>query len=342
MRKHVLIIAEAGVNHNGSIEMAKQLIDVAAEAGVDIVKFQSFKASNLVSKEAKKASYQKKSLNETDDSQLSMLKKLELDEAAHVELIAYCNSKKIEFLSTGFDTESVDLLCKLGVRLNKVPSGEITNKPFLRQLARQQKPVIISTGMANLSEIEAAINVIVGEGLDRENITVLHCNTEYPTPMEDVNLKAMQTIKEAFKVKVGYSDHTKGIEVAIAAVAMGAEVIEKHFTLDRNLPGPDHKASLEPQELKNMVASIRNIELAIGGNGLKETTPSEMPNKIIARKSIHLSREAMSDEVLTNDHLIMKRPGDGISPMMIDLVVGRKVKNALPADYKLDWKDLGE
>jgi N,N'-diacetyllegionaminate synthase len=341
MRKHVLIIAEAGVNHNGSIEMAKQLIDVATEAGADIVKFQSFKASHLVSKDAKTAAYQKKNLNDTDDSQFNMLKKLELDEAAHIELIAYCNAKKIEFLSTGFDAESVELLSKLGIRLNKVPSGEITNKPFLRQLAHQQKPLIISTGMANLSEIEEAINVIISEGLGRENITILHCNTEYPTPMEDVNLRAMQTIKEAFKVKVGYSDHTKGIEVAIAAVAMGAEVIEKHFTLDKSLPGPDHKASLEPQELKNMVAAIRNIEFAIGGNGLKETTPSEMPNKLIARKSIHLAREVMLGEVLTNGHLIMKRPGDGISPMMIDMVLGRKVKDTLPADYKLDWKDLG-
>jgi len=342
MRTHVLIIAEAGVNHNGSIEMAKQLIDVAVEAGADIVKFQSFKASCLVSMDAKKASYQKKNLNEIDDSQFNMLKKLELDKAAHIELIEYCSQKKIEFLSTAFDPESVELLQELGLRLNKVPSGEITNMPFLRQLAHQRKPIIISTGMANLSEIEAAINVIIREGIERENITVLHCNTEYPTPMEDVNLKAMHTIREAFKVRVGYSDHTKGIEVAIAAVAMGAEVIEKHFTLDRSLSGPDHAASLEPHELRNMVTSIRNIEFAIGGNGLKETTHSEMQNKINARKSIHLAKEILEGEKLTNEHLIMKRPGDGISPMMIEMVLGKIVKNTLPPDYKLDWKDIGE
>jgi len=332
MRKHVLIIAEAGVNHNGSIKMAKQLIDVATEAGADIVKFQTFKAGKLVSKAARQAEYQKANLKNSDDSQYNMLKRLELDEAMHIELIDYCQQKGITFLSTGFDEESVDLLDRLGVPFYKIPSGEITNKPYLQHIARKLKPVVISTGMADLNEIKEALDVLTGEGLDLSMITVLHCNTEYPTPMEDVNLKAMLTIKETFKVKVGYSDHTKGIEVAIAAVAMGAEVIEKHFTLDRNLPGPDHKASLEPDELKAMVSAIRNIELALG-DGVKKASKSEIKNITIVRKSIVAIKEIKKGEIFSTQNIAAKRPGNGISPMRWDEIIGEKaIKEFKPDD----------
>ena len=332
MRKHVLIIAEAGVNHNGSIKMAKQLIDVATEAGADIVKFQTFKAGKLVSKAARQAEYQKANLKNMDDSQYNMLKKLELDEVMHIELIDYCQQKGITFLSTGFDEESVDMLDRLGVPFYKIPSGEITNKPYLQHIARKLKPVVISTGMADLNEIKEALDVLTGEGLDLSMITVLHCNTEYPTPMEDVNLKAMLTIKETFKVKVGYSDHTKGIEVAIAAVAMGAEVIEKHFTLDRNLPGPDHKASLEPDELKAMVSAIRNIELALG-DGVKKASKSEIKNITIVRKSIVAIKEIKKGEIFSTQNIAAKRPGNGISPMRWDEIIGEKaIKEFKPDD----------
>lgn len=332
MRKHVLIIAEAGVNHNGSIKMAKQLIDVATEAGADIVKFQTFKAGKLVSKTARQAEYQKANLKNMDDSQYNMLKRLELDEAMHIELIDYCQQKGITFLSTGFDEESVDMLDRLGVPFYKIPSGEITNKPYLQHIARKLKPVVISTGMADLNEIKEALDVLTGEGLDLSMITVLHCNTEYPTPMEDVNLKAMLTIKETFKVKVGYSDHTKGIEVAIAAVAMGAEVIEKHFTLDRNLPGPDHKASLEPDELKAMVSAIRNIELALG-DGVKKASKSEIKNITIVRKSIVAIKEIKKGEIFSTQNIAAKRPGNGISPMRWDEIIGEKaIKEFKPDD----------
>jgi len=328
----VLIIAEAGVNHNGSIKMAKQLIDVATEAGADIVKFQTFKAGKLVSKAARQAEYQKANLKNMDDSQYNMLKKLELDEVMHIELIDYCQQKGITFLSTGFDEESVDMLDRLGVPFYKIPSGEITNKPYLQHIARKLKPVVISTGMADLNEIKEALDVLTGEGLDLSMITVLHCNTEYPTPMEDVNLKAMLTIKETFKVKVGYSDHTKGIEVAIAAVAMGAEVIEKHFTLDRNLPGPDHKASLEPDELKAMVSAIRNIELALG-DGVKKASKSEIKNITIVRKSIVAIKEIKKGEIFSTQNIAAKRPGNGISPMRWDEIIGEKaIKEFKPDD----------
>ena len=328
----VLIIAEAGVNHNGSIKMAKQLIDVATEAGADIVKFQTFKAGKLVSKAARQAEYQKANLKNMDDSQYNMLKRLELDEAMHIELIDYCQQKGITFLSTGFDEESVDMLDRLGVPFYKIPSGEITNKPYLQHIARKLKPVVISTGMADLNEIKEALDVLTGEGLDLSMITVLHCNTEYPTPMEDVNLKAMLTIKETFKVKVGYSDHTKGIEVAIAAVAMGAEVIEKHFTLDRNLPGPDHKASLEPDELKAMVSAIRNIELALG-DGVKKASKSEIKNITLARKSIVAIKEIKKGEIFSTQNIAAKRPGNGISPMRWDEIIGEKaIKEFKPDD----------
>jgi len=337
---NTLIIAEAGVNHNGSMELAKMLIDAAVDAGADIVKFQTFKAGKLVSRAARKAAYQKNNLKDSDDSQYNMLKKLELDEAMHLELIDYCQQKGITFLSTGFDEESIDLLDRLGLPFYKIPSGEITNKPYLQHIARKMKPVIISTGMAELNEIKDALDVMTGEGLGLSSITVLHCNTEYPTPMEDVNLMAMRNIRDSFGVKVGYSDHTRGIEVPIAAVALGAEVIEKHFTLDRNMEGPDHKASLEPSELKAMVDAIRNIELAVSGSGIKEPSPSEKPNKIIARKSIHLATTISKGEKIQQHHLTMKRPGDGISPMLIDQVVGKIAERDLAADDKLSWEDI--
>lgn len=331
MREHVLIIAEAGVNHNGSMELAKKLIDAAADAGADIVKFQTFKASNLVSKTAKKAEYQKQNINDGDDSQYEMLKKLELDIAMHLELITYCKEKEMEFLSTGFDEESIDLLDKLNVSLFKIPSGEITNKPYLQHIARKGKPIIISTGMATLGEIEDALKVLMDEGIERNQITVLHCNTEYPTPIQDVNLKAMLTIRDAYKVEVGYSDHTLGIEVPIAAVALGASIIEKHFTLDRNMDGPDHKASLEPNELKGMVKAIRNIELALG-DGIKSASKSENKNKEIARKSIIAIKDIKDGEIFTENNLGVKRPGNGISPMRWDELMGKQAKRDFTVD----------
>lgn len=335
-----LIIAEAGVNHNGDISLAKKLIESAANAGADFVKFQTFKADSLVSKLAKKAVYQIKNTEDGDDSQYSMLKKLELNQEMHYELIEYCNLQKINFLSTGFDEESIDMLDKLGMPFFKIPSGEITNKPYLQHIAKKGKPVILSTGMADLNEIRDALDVLSNDGLNLSQITVLHCNTEYPTPMEDVNLLAMHNIRDTFGVEVGYSDHTKGIEVPIAAVALGATVIEKHFTLDRNLPGPDHKASLEPDELKAMVQAIRNIELAVSASGFKEVSKSELPNKSIARKSIHLSSDLKQGTVIKANNLVMKRPGDGISPMLINEVVGKKIKKDLSEDHKINWEDL--
>lgn len=334
-----LIIAEAGVNHNGDMEMAKQLIDAAAQAGADIVKFQTFKAEKLVTKSAPKAAYQNKNMNDGDDNQFSMLKKLELDLDSHHLLMNYCQSKGIRFLSTPFDGESAHLLHDLGLSIFKIPSGEITNKPFLETIGAYNKEVILSTGMSNLGEIEAALNVLVQSGTQKSNITVLHCNTEYPTPFEDVNLKAMNTIEQAFGVSIGYSDHTLGIEVPIAAVARGAVVIEKHFTLDRNLPGPDHKASLEPTELKAMVTAIRNIDLALGSS-LKTPSPSEKKNTEIARKSIYLSKDITKDHQLRREDLVMKRPATGISPMEIEKVIGKKVRHDLPEDHLLTFADL--
>lgn len=283
--RHTLIIAEAGVNHNGSLELAKRLIDAAADAGVDYVKFQTFKAENLVTKSAKQAEYQKKNIGDGDDSQYQMLKNLELSLVDHEVLIGYCKQKGVRFFSTAFDLESIDYLASLNLPLWKIPSGEIINYPYLRKIARQGQTVILSTGMCDMTDIKNALDILIKFGLIKDQITILHCNTEYPTPFEDVNLRAMLTIKEAFGIKVGYSDHTRGIEVPIAAVALGAEVIEKHFTLDRNLPGPDHKASLEPDELKAMVRAIRNIEQAMG-DGEKKVTVSEGKNIAIARKSI--------------------------------------------------------
>jgi N-acetylneuraminate synthase/N,N'-diacetyllegionaminate synthase len=335
-----LIIAEAGVNHNGDISLAKKLIDVAVEAKVDLVKFQTFKADSIVSQKAKKADYQIKNTMDNDSTQYEMLKKLELSHQDHIELIDYCKEKGIEFFSTAFDVDGIDYLDSLNFPIFKVPSGEITNYPYLKAIALKRKPVILSTGMCNLSEIEQAINILIKYGISRENITVLHCNTEYPTPMKDVNLKAMITIGKAFGVKIGYSDHTLGIEVPIAAVAMGARVIEKHFTLDRNLPGPDHRASLEPHELKTMVSAIRNIEYALSGNGIKEASESEEKNKKIARKSIHLKNKISKGDIITEENIISLRPGDGISTMKYDEIIGRIANKDLNEFHKLKWEDL--
>ncbi|MCT7614597.1 N-acetylneuraminate synthase [Aliarcobacter butzleri] len=326
----VFIIAEAGVNHNGSIELAKKLIDVASESGVDAVKFQTFKAENLVSKNAQKADYQKQTTDK-NESQFDMIKKLELDVDTHKELMLYCKTKNIMFLSTPFDHDSIDLLSDLGLEIFKIPSGEITNLPYLRHIGRLNKKVILSTGMADIGEIEDALDVLIAAGTKKENITVLHANTMYPTPMEDVNLKAMVTIGNTFDVAFGYSDHTLGIEVDIAAVAMGACCIEKHFTLDKTMEGPDHKASLEPDELKAMVKAIRNIELALG-SCVKKPSKSEIPNIQIARKSIVAKVDIKKGELLFEDNLTIKRPGNGISPMRWDEIVG----SIATKDYKED------
>lgn len=324
MTQHVLIIAEAGVNHNGSLDMAKKLVDKAVEAGVDIIKFQTFKVEKLVSKSAKQAEYQKKNIGSSaDDSQYNMLKKLELSEQDHQELMAYCNKKGIRFWSTAFDFDSIDYLHTLNLGLWKIPSGEITNYPYIKKIAQYHEPVILSTGMCEMSDITAAMNVLQKYGVQKNLMTILHCNTEYPTPYEDVNLLAMQQIKKEFDVAVGYSDHTKGIEVPIAAVALGASVIEKHFTLDRNMEGPDHKASLEPDELKDMVSAIRNIEKALG-NGKKAVSESERKNISIARKSIVAACSIKKGDVLTEDNLTVKRPGTGVSPMRWEEVIGTK------------------
>ena len=331
MNNHTLIIAEAGVNHNGSLEIAKRLIDAAVDAGVDIIKFQTFKADRLVSKEAKKAEYQKKNIGDGDDSQYQMLKKLELSEANHQELMTYCQQKGIRFWSTAFDQESIDFLHSLGLQLWKIPSGEITNYPFIKKIASFHEPVVMSTGMCNEQDIKAAMEILQKNGLSKDQIILLHCNTQYPTPMQDVNLKAMLTIKRDFGTKVGYSDHTQGIEVPIAAVALGAQVIEKHFTLDRNMQGPDHKASLEPQELKMMVKAIRNIEQALG-TGIKQVSDSEKANIAVARKSIVAKTFIKRGETLTDDNLTVKRPGTGISPMRWEEVVGTKATKNYQTD----------
>jgi N,N'-diacetyllegionaminate synthase len=326
-----LIIAEAGVNHNGSIELAKQLIDVAKQAGADYVKFQTFKAENLVTKTSQKADYQKRNTDPADDRQLFMLKKLELGVDEHHELISYSNLKGIRFLSTPFDLESLEFVHSLGVDLFKIASGEVTNLPFLRKMAGYDLPVILSTGMCNLGDIEAALDTLTSVGLALEKISVLHCNTEYPTKWSDVNLKAMITLGNAFNVKIGYSDHTEGIEVPIAAVAMGASIIEKHFTLDRSMVGPDHKASLEPNELTTMIKSIRNVEKALG-DGIKRVTESETKNIPIARKSIIASRSIKKGDLFTEYNLTAKRPGTGISPMLWDTVIGRIAKQDFDQD----------
>lgn len=335
-----LIIAEAGVNHNGSMELAKQLIEVAAKAGADIVKFQTFKAQNLVSKQAEKAEYQKQNMSEdADDTQYNMLKQLELKPEHHLILIEHCRKNNIRFQSTAFDLESLALLDKLGMTIWKIPSGEITNLPYLKKIGSLNAEVILSTGMSTLEEVNTAVNILIANGTEKDKIHVLHCNTEYPTPYEDVNLKAMLTIRDRLGVKVGYSDHTVGVEVSVAAVALGAEIIEKHFTLDRNMPGPDHKASLEPNELVTLVKSIRHIEKALG-DGVKKPSPSEQKNMTIARKSIHLNSQVRQGQVILESDLLMVRPGDGISPMDMDKVIGKKASRDLPGGHKLSYTDL--
>lgn len=328
------IIAETGVNHNGKIDLAYKLIDVAKEAGADAVKFQTFTADTSVTKTAKKAGYQNKT-SDKKETQYEMIKKLELNEQQHKKLISYCKNKNIQFLSSPFDFASIELLNKLRINTYKIPSGEIINLPYLRKVGEYNKNVIMSTGMADLGEIEDALNTLINAGTKKEKITVLHCNTEYPTPIEDVNLSAMLTIKNAFDVNVGYSDHTMGIEVPIAAVSMGARVIEKHFTLDRNLPGPDHKASLEPGELKAMVKAIRNIEKALG-NGIKKPSPSELKNKPIVRKSIVAAKNIKKGKVFTEENITVKRPGNGISPMRWDEISGRIAKRDFSADELIE------
>ena len=316
-----IIIAEAGVNHNGSIEVAKKLIDVATQSGADFVKFQTFKAETLVTQKADKADYQK-NITDKGETQFEMLKKLELDRNAHEELITYCNTKDIQFLSTPFDHDSIELLNELNMPVFKIPSGEITNLPYLRHIGGMDKPIIMSTGMATLEEAREAMNVLIDSGLNKNDLTIMHCNTEYPTPMSDVNLKAMLTMRDELKVKVGYSDHTLGIEVPIAAVSIGATVIEKHFTLDRTLPGPDHAASLEPKELIEMVSAIRNIGIAMG-NGVKKPSHSEEKNIQIARKSIVAKKPIAKGELFTEKNLTVKRPGNGVSPMVWDDIIGK-------------------
>ncbi|WP_373806457.1 N-acetylneuraminate synthase [Bacteroides heparinolyticus] len=321
--KHVVIIAEAGVNHNGNIENALRLIDVAADAGVDYIKFQTFKAENLVSRSAKKAEYQIQNTGDIKESQLQMLKKLELSEEQHERLIAYCKEKKVKFFSTAFDLSSLEYLQSIGLDMVKIPSGEITNLPYLRKAASLFRKVILSTGMSTMQEISDAMHIFLKAGISKEDITILHCNTEYPTPMEDVNLKAIQHIQKEFQTAVGYSDHTLGIEIPVAAVALGASIIEKHFTLDKTMKGPDHKASLDPNELKAMVFAIRNIEKAISGSGLKTVSSSEQKNINIARKSIVANRRIAAGERFSEENLTVKRPGSGISPMKWDEVIGK-------------------
>jgi len=319
----VYIIAEAGVNHNGDINVAQQMIAIADDAGVNAIKFQSFTAESLVTRKAVKASYQKDTTGERE-TQFEMLKKLELNIDAHKILSSYCKKKGIDFLSSAFDLDTIDLLASLKINTWKIPSGEITNLPYLRKIGAFNQNIILSTGMADLGEIEDALDVLEAAGTPRQKITILHCNTEYPTPMEDVNLLAMKTIQSAFPgVNVGYSDHTVGIEVPIAAVALGARIIEKHFTLDRNMEGPDHRASLEPEELKAMVSAIRNIEKALG-TGIKKPSLSEQKNLAVARKSIIASKPVQAGETFTEHNLTVKRPGTGISPMRWDEILGKK------------------
>ncbi len=336
----VIIIAEAGVNHNGDINLAMRLIEEAARAGADYVKFQTFKAQNLVAINAPKADYQKAATSlSSAESQLEMLQKLELSLNDHIKLIKHCQLNNIRFLSTGFDLESLDMLNKLGMDFFKIPSGEITNLPLLEKIAGFNKPVVLSTGMSTLEEIGSAIQVLINKGVNKEELTVLHCTTEYPAPFDEVNLNAMLTIRDTFGVNPGYSDHTPGIEIPVAAVAMGAKIIEKHFTMDRSLPGPDHKASLEPDELTEMVKMIRNVEKALG-NGLKEPSASERKNIIIARKSIHILSDLPKGHIIDASDLIMMRPGDGISPMLLNNVIGMKLNVDIKAGSKLNWEQL--
>lgn len=334
MKKHrTFIIAEAGVNHNGSILIAKKLIDNAKAGGADAIKFQTFKAEKLVSKSAHKAAYQKKTTSRSE-SHFDMLRRLELDEDDHRELINHCRKRKITFLSSPFDEASADFLDKLGVRVFKVPSGELTNLPLLQHIAKKNKPIIMSTGMSTLNEVRDALNIILRAGNNR--VTLLHCVTEYPAPFKEINLRAMLTLKESFGLPVGYSDHTEGIEVAIAAVAMGAQVIEKHFTLDRNMDGPDHRASIDPLELKQMIKAIRNVEMSLG-NGAKNPAPCELKNINVARKSIVAIRDIGKGERIMRADLTVKRPGSGIQPKDLNKVLGHVARCAIKADEVITW-----
>lgn len=329
-----LIIAEAGVNHNGDLELAKQLVASAASAGADLVKFQSFVTGKSISADAPKADYQKHATG-SSESQYDMVRKLELSRRDHDVLIEECRRHNIGFFSTAFDVESFDMLIELGLEQVKIPSGELTNLPLLRYMTRLGMPVILSTGMASLGDIEAALQVIEHSGTPRELVTILHCTTEYPAPIDEVNLRAMVSLKHAFGLDVGYSDHTRGIEIPLAAVALGATVIEKHFTLDRNLPGPDHQASLEPHELKAMVDGIRNVERALG-DGIKRASASELKNRAIARKSLVASRAIRAGEAFSADNLTAKRPGTGISPMRWDDVLGRQARRDFERDELIE------
>ncbi|MGV1099874.1 N-acetylneuraminate synthase [Thiovibrio sp. JS02] len=329
-QNQVFIIAEAGVNHNGDLGLARQLVEAAAAAGADAVKFQTFRAENLVAASAPKAAYQQKTTG-ADESQLEMLKKLELSQADFIALQKHCAAHGILFMSTPFDLESIDFLAGLGLTTFKIPSGELTNLPYLRKLGGLGKKLILSTGMADLAEVQAAVAALLQAGTLPERLAVLHCNTEYPTPYEDVNLRVMETLRNDLRLRVGYSDHTLGIEVPIAAVALGAEIIEKHFTLDKTMPGPDHQASLEPAELRQMVQAIRHIETALGRKE-KKPTPSELHNRAVARKSIVAAQAIRKGEILNDQNLTVKRPGTGISPMQWDQVIGR----AAPRDFGKD------
>lgn len=332
----VFIIAEAGVNHNGSLDLALQLVDAAKASGADAVKFQTFRAELLATQTAHKAAYQDRTTAKAE-SQFQMLRRLELDAAAHRELIDHCQEIGIQFLSSPFDAQSSDLLDSMGLGLFKIPSGEITNLPFLEHLARKSKPLILSTGMSTLGEVEEAIHVLEVAGAT--GLTLLHCVTEYPAPYSEVNLRAMQTLKQAFALPVGYSDHTPGIEIAIAAVALGAEVIEKHFTLDRSLPGPDHAASLEPSELHQMVNAIRHVEAALG-DGIKRPAPCEISNISVARKSIVAARSMLKGHQLEVGDLEIKRPGNGLSPKQMPALMGRTLRTNIDRDQIVKWEHL--
>ncbi len=334
MGRKVIVIAEAGVNHNGDVVLAERLVDAAVAAGADFVKFQTFSADRLVTQKAKKADYQRETTGSAE-SQYEMLRRLELGQDVHFRLAEYCASKGIGFLSTAFDEQNLDFLVSLGIPLVKVPSGEITNLPYLRRVAHYAKPVVLSTGMATMGEIDDALTVLETGGVNRSQVTVLHCTTEYPAAMADVNLRAMQTIGDTFGVAIGYSDHTLGIEVPIAATAMGATIIEKHFTLDKTLPGPDHRASLEPQELAAMIAAIRNVELSLG-DGVKEPRPVEERNKLVARKSLVSAAPIRCGELFSPENLCDKRPGTGVSPMLWDCYIGKVAARDYVADELID------
>jgi len=336
MKAEVYIIAEAGVNHNGSVEIAKKLIRVAKDCGADAIKFQTFKAEKLVSKNTPKARYQMEN-DKGGSTQFEMLKKLELNPEDFIELKKYCEETGIDFLSSPFDEASCDFLEEIGVTSFKIGSGEITNIPFLKHIAHKCKPIILSTGMSTLGEVKEALSAIYNE--TSEKVSLLHCVTEYPAPFDQINLTAMQTLKNVFKVPVGYSDHTVGIEIALAAVAMGAEIIEKHFTLDKSMEGPDHKASIEPSEFKSMVLAIRNIESALG-DGIKKPAKCEIPNMQIARKSLHLSKNINKGDIIRNEDLVMKRPGSGLGYQYIDFFTGKKAKRDLEEDTRIQLLDV--